>query len=140
METKICSRCKKELPLSSFSWRNKERRIIAPECKDCRNIINRNIYRQNPSRYINNKKLRIERLRQWLIHYKSDKKCTICGESHPACLEFHHIDPKEKDIAIAKIPFLGWTIERLQKEIDKCIILCSNCHKKLHWNVTHDKI
>ena len=63
---------------------------------------------------------------------KSEKGCSKCGEMHPACLDFHHIDEKEKDHGIS------WIMRNsskflLENEMKKCIVLCSNCHRKLHW-------
>lgn len=51
----------------------------------------------------------------------------------PVCLEFHHIiNPKDKEFSPANAYSWGWGIERIKKEISKCIVLCANCHRKLH--------
>lgn len=68
----------------------------------------------------------------WLDAYKSEHPCRECGESHSACLDFHHRDPKEKKANLS-VAIAHWSIERLQMEVAKCDILCSNCHRKLHW-------
>ena len=62
-----------------------------------------------------------------LKQYKN--KCVICGEDSYCCLELHHIKDKLYHIsaAVRKLP------NRLFiKECEKCICVCSNCHKKLH--------
>lgn len=59
--------------------------------------------------------------------------CVRCGESHPACLDFHHRDPTQKDIVLSRIASTGWGHVRIQKEVAKCDILCANCHRKLHY-------
>lgn len=77
-----------------------------------------------------NHKWRAERVR----YFKEIKACMICahcGEKDPVCLEFHHKDPAEKDLAIAT-GMSRWSRKRLEEEIAKCIVLCSNCHKKEH--------
>jgi len=64
-----------------------------------------------------------------LVEYKGGK-CEKCG--YDKCihaLEFHHKDPSEKDFTISG---KSWSFERLKKEVDKCIMVCSNCHKELH--------
>lgn len=76
---------------------------------------------------------RKRRILKWIRDYKADKACCRCGEDHPACLEFHHRDPSSKDIPIAEAHNKGWSIERIQNEIDKCDILCANCHAKEHY-------
>jgi hypothetical protein len=60
-------------------------------------------------------------------------KCSRCPENHPAALDFHHRNPKEKLTNIAFISSLGWSKENLIKEIEKCDVICSNCHRKLHY-------
>lgn len=72
-------------------------------------------------------------LREWLKEIKSHLKCNKCGENHIACLEFHHTDPSSKDAVLANVVNNGWSKQRILKEIEKCEVLCSNCHRKLHW-------
>ena len=64
------------------------------------------------------------------IAYKGGK-CARCDydECH-AAMEFHHIDPAEKDPNFASMR--SWGFERAKSELDKCILLCSNCHRSLH--------
>lgn len=62
-------------------------------------------------------------------------KCQICGYSkYEGCLEYHHVNPIEKEHEPAKL-FAHNKIEHLIKEIPKCILLCSNCHKEVHANI-----
>lgn len=68
-----------------------------------------------------------------LREYRSTLKCEICGESHPSCIDFHHKDPTKKEIGISRSVWRGWKWERILTEISKCQVLCSNCHKKIHW-------
>jgi hypothetical protein len=71
-------------------------------------------------------------LRLWLRDYKRSLSCSRCEETDPVCLEFHHVGDDEKEISISKAPTNGWSIERTLREISKCEVLCSNCHKKEH--------
>lgn len=68
---------------------------------------------------------------EWFQEFKKTLKCTRCPETHPACLHFHHLDPSQKDMAIANA-VRSWSRKRLMAEIDKCEILCANCHAKEH--------
>lgn len=76
---------------------------------------------------------RKQEIRKWFDEYKSELQCVRCCEAHPACLEFHHRDPKKKEIVVSKALDWGWSIERILKEIAKCDVLCANCHRKQHW-------
>lgn len=68
--------------------------------------------------------------KQWIADYKAERGCSECDENHPACLDFHHPnDDKEKGVA----NMITRSRSSIQKEIDKCIILCSNCHRKKHY-------
>lgn len=71
-------------------------------------------------------------LKAWLVSHRSDLACSVCGESDPDCLDFHHVDPAQKDANIAHAIHAGWSIERMKREIAKCIIFCANCHRKHH--------
>ena len=75
---------------------------------------------------------RKKRLQEWLKNRKASLFCSDCGESHPATLDFHHVNPEEKEINIGKVTTVGWSIGRIEKEIEKCVVLCSNCHRKHH--------
>lgn len=74
---------------------------------------------------------------EWFNRFKLTKKCLNCGESHPACLVFHHRDLSKKDICVSKVANRGWGKKRILEEIEKCDVLCANCHRKLHWEQKH---
>ena len=60
--------------------------------------------------------------------------CEVCGyDKCPTALEFHHRDPSEKEFSIGHLISLRWS--RLQIELDKCQLLCANCHRELHFNL-----
>jgi len=74
-------------------------------------------------------------LRQKAIVYKGGE-CAICGYHKCAqTLEFHHLAPNEKDFGIsAKGYTRKW--EKIQQELDKCVLLCANCHREVHEGMT----
>lgn len=71
--------------------------------------------------------------RQRKAQWKMGLSCQTCGENHPACLDFHHRDPKEKDFDISHAIDVGVSDELIAVEVAKCDVLCRNCHTKLHW-------
>ena len=66
-----------------------------------------------------------------VAEYKNGLSCK-CGESHPSCLEFHHTGG-DKEISVGDAAGRGWSVARLMSEIRKCEVVCSNCHRKLHY-------
>ena len=54
--------------------------------------------------------------------------CVVCGEKDVCCLDFHHLYNKSFNLASAR----EVSTERIKEEIKKCIVLCANCHRKLH--------
>lgn len=52
---------------------------------------------------------------------------------HPEILNFHHLDPKTKEFGFSSVEIGNLSMKRIQAEIDKCILLCPNCHQWLHY-------
>lgn len=69
----------------------------------------------------------------WFLEYKMQFSCTKCPENHPACLVFHHRDPTKKIVEISVAVSNRWSKEKILEEIEKCDVLCSNCHLKHHF-------
>ena len=64
-------------------------------------------------------------------------KCVKCGYNKSVkALEFHHLNPNEKDFTISG---KSWSFERLKNEVDKCILVCSNCHIEIHEEIQNMK-
>jgi transcription elongation factor Elf1 len=74
---------------------------------------------------------RKKEIKKWVSKYKSKLKCSKCEENHPATMDFHH--KGKKDQQISKMVNDGYSVNRIKKEMEKCEILCANCHRKLHW-------
>ena len=96
----------------------------------------------NAEFYANNRSATYARVRArrielmaWLDKYKSKLSCVKCGEKHPACLDFHHRDSKTKDFSLAIVKGWGYGRERMLSEIKKCMVICANCHRKVHYNL-----
>jgi len=102
--------------------------------KEKQNECQRKFYQRNKSYYSQKRKEQQKNIKIFINDYKSNLKCERCSENHISCLDFHHIDPNKKEICISNICRTGWGKERILKEINKCTVLCANCHRKLHWN------
>ncbi len=75
---------------------------------------------------------RRSRLRSWLNGIKRKRGCSRCDIDSAACLDFHHVDTATKEMAVGKMVTYGYGKERLREEIEKCTVLCANCHRKIH--------
>ena len=109
-----CSKCKVLLTEETGYWRDSKKVWLA-NCKKCHNSY-------NADRWKNSKKKAVE--------YKGGK-CEKCGYNKCIdALEFHHIDPTQKDKNFGNLKLRKW--EDQKKELDKCICVCANCHREIH--------
>lgn len=90
-------------------------------------------YEQNTD-YVKTKAAeRSKEIIKWFQEYKDTLSCQTCGFSHPAALQFHHRDAKTKEIDVAVAVRNGWSKKRIMVEIEKCDVLCANCHFIHHY-------
>jgi DNA-directed RNA polymerase subunit RPC12/RpoP len=125
METKICTKCGKELPIEEFNWRSKARGTRRSECKYCHSGYMKQKYQD--------KRQEIEKLKETF-------QCAKCGDSRGYVLDFHHIDPSTKTDTIARLICGTYKIDKVYDEINKCICLCANCHREFHHFNTQNNI
>ena len=114
IEYKVCSRCKETKNLvAGFYTKNDKHTYVW--CKSCAN--KRTIEWQQQRK--------IE-----AINYKGGK-CVKCGyNKYPGALDFHHLDPNQKDFDWSKMRLRSWN--KIVNELDKCVLVCSNCHRIRH--------
>lgn len=132
MEFKTCTKCKLEKPLTEFNFKNKTAGRRQAMCRECQRARQRELYRNKYKHYnrdkynANHKVYRIKM--QNIINSAKSGGCLICGEKEICCLDFHHLHDKEFVIASGR----DVSKKRLLDELSKCIVLCANCHRKLH--------
>ena len=122
-ETRVCKACGAEKPLSEFQKtgiRDGVQRYKS-KCKICQGEVDRARYKRQRD-FLGSLKLR----------------CEKCGETRPEVLDFHHRNPAEKDFTIGRSPIR--TEESLMVEIEKCVVLCSNCHREFHFRERREGI
>lgn len=130
-DMKTCSKCKISKEESEF---NKKGQGLQPQCRICSNENLKLDYQKNKERYIQKAKRNRTKYIESLDNYKKTLNCFDCGKSFEDCwwiCDFHHLgDDKSFNIANKK----GYLkIESIKEELDKCIPLCANCHRTLHW-------
>ena len=92
----------------------------------------RNHYKKNRDYYIQRTLERKRTISEYLQDYKMSHPCVYCGESDPCCIDFHHMESDKKEINLAMASTKGWGMKRVNREIEKCITVCANCHRKIH--------
>lgn len=60
------------------------------------------------------------------------QKCHFCLEAEVCCLDFHHLEPGLKEFCISYACNVGYSWKRILEEVKKCVVVCKNCHAKLH--------
>lgn len=127
---KKCTRCKQDFKTTEFKIVNQKtgkRSALCPECKReyDREYWAKTKYFRNERKKINTKRI-LERNREYIIAYLKLHPCIDCKEKDIEVLEFDHQRDKLFNVA----EFRGHSIENLQKEIDKCVVVCANCHRR----------
>ena len=118
---KQCTQCKQYKDKEKdYYWSNGHTRNI---CKECVKENERKKYQKHMEQF---------------IEYKKTLKCKKCGETRYYLFDFHHRNPKEKDFIISD--HMRSSLESLKKEIEKCDVLCSNCHREWHYLSSHNLI
>jgi hypothetical protein len=135
METKKCSMCEKQLPktVEFFATRTDRKKLVfQSNCRECQKNYRREHYLKNKKKYIDKAAQYTKNIIEWFHNIKKELKCEMCGESRFWVLDFHHKDPKEKDLEVSLLTRKG-SKKRIVKEIEKCSVLCANCHRDLHF-------
>ena len=76
--------------------------------------------------------------RAWVDRYKRERGCRRCDHGNPAALDLHHVEAAAKESAVSRLVSDGAGIERIRSEIQRCVVLCANCHRKEHGGGTDD--
>lgn len=130
---KPCCTCKVIKSLVEFNKDKGTKDSLSPSCRNCRKITRKKYYASNKNQIIKKQREKRRECQLWVRQFKD--KCKNCGENHPACLDFHHVGKKEAGIAnmIHTKNITDNLKNKIIDEIKKCEVLCSNCHRKFHW-------
>lgn len=131
---KKCIVCNIEKEEIRFNFRNKNKNIRYSHCKDCQKIKDKKLYDNSLTRKEDirkRQKIQSIKLREIIINLKKSSSCVNCGESRFYVLDFHH--KKDKKFDISQAPQKNVSINKLKSELNKCEILCSNCHREKHY-------
>ena len=126
---KICSKCKIPKELEDFPINRTKKDGRAHICKKCQNEYVRQHYKKNKKQYYDRNIRRKNEAREYVINFKKNGKCGRCPEHRWWVLDFHHTNNKKDYIT----RLFSYGIDTVKREIEKCELLCANCHRDLHY-------
>ena len=129
----ICSKCKEEKDIFLFNKAKHTKSGYQSWCRQCKTKLENSWYHMSPENKAKRNKQVLDRLRankKKAVDYLGNK-CFDCGKQyHQSVYDFHHRNPEEKDEAPEKLLHRSW--DKIVNEIDKCDLLCANCHRIRH--------
>lgn len=130
MNSKVCSICKQQKSITEF---HKKKTGLTHRCKSCEKKYQEEYYIKNRQKRIataaGNSKKRLQELRNYVVEYLKKNPCVDCKEGNILTLQFDHLSDKHFDISGKLCSARPIGMERLKKEIDKCVVRCANCHQ-----------
>jgi len=121
-EYRYCPKCEKNCLTTNF-YKRRDKKNSSTYCIKCTNSHTLE---------------RVQNLKMQMVEYKGGC-CQICGyDKYQGALEFHHLDPSKKDFNLSKLKVRKFG-ELVKNELDKCVMICSNCHREVHAGVTEIK-
>ncbi len=128
---KKCCICKEVKPLTEFQKNRSKKDGLQSECKKCKSKFkpNRDTIRRRKNKYKKNYYEHILKIK--------GSCCCDCGhkfdyDTDRGLYHFHHIDPTTKQYNISHMVRSGLSVDRIKKELEKCVLLCKPCHIKRH--------
>jgi len=127
-----------------YKWLIRKDRKSPQYCRVCANKGTKSyLYKRSPKNKGNsafdrreynrnyNNKMRMEKKKKIIDHMGN--QCWKCGAKNlPICVwQWHHLNPEDKEIALSQL--LNKSFEKILSESEKCVLVCSNCHKTIHY-------
>lgn len=111
-------------------------------CRECRSQYSREHYRKNRKPYLARSKQRNEKqialLQEYVRGVKTGKPCMDCGKVYPHyVLDFDHRNAQTKRETVSRMVMAALSVETIKNEIEKCDLICSNCHRIRTWRRAH---
>ena len=131
---KFCHCCKQSKLKSDFNKSSYKKDGLQTQCRECTRKSHNKAYAENKHGIREKRSLQNAKTskynRVFIQKYKKLCGCKLCGFKVPVALDFHHLDPNEKDMNVSDL--VHFSIKKLKEEIRKCIVLCANCHMMVH--------
>ena len=136
MMTKHCTLCKNDLPITEFNKNKAKKDGFQNVCRSCSRQRARKYHAENRDKHLKvnreNKK-RYKARNRAMVNEAKAGGCVACGEKTLCCMDLHHLDSSTKEFNLAEIARGEITgMKRIERELAKCVCVCSNCHRKIH--------
>lgn len=135
---KYCTTCKKHKPRTEYNKNPSKKDGLGGKCRQCMKAYRKIYYKRNSDSVKQKVAKRKLENRKWFKEFKSKLSCEQCGENHISTIDFHHIDPEKKEFEVSFLVGANYSKATILKEVNKCKILCANCHRKLHFNINNN--
>jgi len=134
MKNKTCRRCETEKLLSEFHKKKDSRDGRHSFCKQCAIAGAKKHYADNADvlrpKMVAHAARKRRKFHGLVNSIKEEAGCALCDEADPCCMDFHHINnDKDRDVSYLA---QSKSLTRLIREINKCVCVCANCHRKIH--------
>jgi hypothetical protein len=133
MQKKKCATCGITKSIGNFTKNSAKKDGFSVQCKECKKIYQNRWYEQNKVEHIHNTKVGREKsrteARQFVNEYLKNNKCVDCGETDIIVLQFDHVRGKKTN-AVSKLVSMGYGLDTIKEEINKCEVRCANCHTR----------
>lgn len=121
-----CAYCKTDKPISDYA---KSQQNDKGRCRSCQSKLSKDHHKRNKEKY-REASLRYRAKYQKIITEKKEVPCHDCGQNYPSyVMDFDHRNGEEKEFNVSHARAGGKTIEQLLEEINKCDVVCANCHR-----------
>lgn len=125
---KLCKDCNRDLDVKYFGVKNQKTGALQTYCKPCQATRSSLHYKANRSSYYARNERRMRENILYLEKFKSNP-CIDCKQVYPSkVMDMHHRDGEEKEALISQL-VRKTTLPRLIRELEKCDLLCANCHR-----------
>ena len=129
---KLCYKCKKRKNKSEFYCNKYSKDGRQSMCKACEKKRHKLYYSANRDKFLERAK-KHSRLKKDFVNELKSKPCKDCGKKYPPiCMDFDHIG-NDKRLNVSYLVSHGYPMDQIIKEIKKCELVCSNCHRIRTW-------
>jgi hypothetical protein len=128
---KFCVKCNQNKNFDDFNKNKRRTDGLQTYCRLCQMKYDNNYYHTSTNRRLQTSKRRLKNkkiTKNEINAYKRKNGCKFCDEKDACCLDFHHVNNKKNNVSA----LVGCGLNRVWEEIKKCILVCANCHRKIH--------
>lgn len=129
---KMCTQCNQQKSFDLFCKNVRAKDGFQSACKQCMAVHYKRNRLAKLDHYRTVQDIKRQRNVQAVREWKESRGCLICKEKDYVCLDLHHLDPSVKEADPSKLASKSFSA--FLKEAEKCVVLCSNCHRKVHAN------